>query len=110
MSEKFMPGPWFIRRRKARNESVYHRRIMFGNAFEMASLRTSSDYAERKQLTWIPNDITMEANAALIAAAPELYEALEWAYRVHGEHGGPLGLGAAMAAALAKARGEESTS
>jgi len=40
------------------------------------------------------------------AAAPEMYEALEWAYRVHGEHGGPLGLGAAMAAALAKAQKE----
>jgi len=65
------------------------------------------------------------------AAAPDMYEALEWAYRVHGDHGGfaagmnvglrhalewayrvygdrdrPLGLGAAMAAALAKARGE----
>ena len=39
-------------------------------------------------------------------AAPDMYEALEWAYRVHGEHGGPLGLGAAMAAALKKARGE----
>ena len=50
--------------------------------------------------------ITDEANANLFAAAPEMYQALEWAYRVHGEHGGPLGLGAAMAAALKKAKGE----
>ena len=39
-------------------------------------------------------------------AAPDMYEALEWAYRVHGDHGGPLGLGPAMAAALKKAKGE----
>ena len=40
------------------------------------------------------------------AAAPDMYEALEWAYRVYGDRDRPLGLGAAMAAALAKARGE----
>ena len=77
MSEKFTPGPWFVRRRKARKEFVYHRKIMFGNACELASLCTSSPYAERKQSRWMPNDTTMEANAALIAAAPELYEALK---------------------------------
>ena len=54
--------------------------------------------------------ITDEANANLFAAAPEMYEALDWAYRVllllYGDHGGPLGLGATMAAAMKKARGE----
>ena len=65
---------------------------------------------DRYVIYWQPLPDQPEANAALIAAAPDMYEALEWAYRVllllYGDHGGPLGLGATMAAAMKKARGE----
>jgi len=89
MSEKFTPGPWV--------------RMNVTDVF--------TDGKSGQQIAdCMPNIAVsineLAANAALIAAAPELYEALEWAYRVHGEHGGPLGLGVAMKAALEKARGE----
>ena len=98
MTEKFTPGPWKVQRT---NQGVF----IEGNVEKPIGY-----LAQVRGIYRDGNRVMEDANAALIAAAPDMYEALEWAYRVHGEHGGPLGLGAAMAAALKKARGEESTS
>ena len=86
MNEKFTPGPWV------------NGRYDMGYIFD-----ANGEYI---CVCGIDDSDGANANAALIAAAPDMYQALEWAYRVHGDHGGPLGLGAAMAAALKKAKGE----
>ena len=95
MSEtSWTPGPWKIQRT---NQGVFIEGNVEKPIGYLALIRPVHPDGNR---------VMEDANAALIAAAPELYEALEWAYRVHGEHGGPLGLGVAMKAALEKARGE----
>jgi len=87
MNEKFTPGPW--------NTEYSYRKDWYEIYGDEGMIMIAAAFNCQHKLD--------RANAALIAAAPDMYEALEWAYRVHGDHGGPLGLGAAMAAALKKA-------
>jgi len=95
MNEKFTKGPWIA---YFNNRDYPYANIGYWEVYSKSEDRTLC-------YLYGAEDREAMANAALFAAAPDLYEALEWAYRVHGEHGGPLGLGAAMAAALKKARG-----
>jgi hypothetical protein len=101
MEKKWTPGPWFI---DEDSEPVL--RVMAHDPglepwhiCDVAPLATSS---QDKTTNWY-------ANAHLIAAAPELYDALEKAIEYHkkrnlGWHSDELV--AYMEAALAKARGE----
>jgi len=95
MSEpKFTPGPWFT--------------DDYGYIFS-GERRDAHMIAEVRGWGWIqylpdPEKI-QDANAHLIAAAPELFEALEYVMTAHGEQ-----LSDAFEkaqAALAKARGED---
>lgn len=101
---KFTQGPWFI----TGNMTKYiESRIGGGLIQEVAAVGpTSADcgYGEQQQ-----------ASAHLIAAAPELYEALEGMLEVYGgemdvdglpKHEVELNLIAVARAALSKARGE----
>lgn len=91
---KFTPGPWLFSSYKSGNSVI----VIDGKEFDVATV----NYPNR------------DANAHLIAAAPELYEACEILFKIttgmmkqipHSgfEPGSPLGK---CEAALAKARGE----
>lgn len=98
MNEKFTPGPWVI----ALNTCI---------ATEDGEGGTMDWFAE----TYGPDDSINAANANLIAAAPDLYEALKdmlsgWRY-IRETHGDLYGVGwerseTLAIKALAKARGE----
>lgn len=88
---KWTPGPW-VEREKGVHPHPYvcgeYKEYEFG--------------LDRPVVCYLVGCRT-EANAHLIAAAPDLYEALEEIIKVHGE-AGPVS--AKAIAALAKARGE----
>ena len=87
---KFTPGPW-----EMAYQDQHGQLIVRGKHIEVATCWHHSVGAIEKE---------MHANAHLIAAAPELYEALEYVMTAHGEQ-----LSDAFEkaqAALAKARGE----
>ena len=89
MSEsKFTPGPWLFSSYKSGNSVI----VIDGKEFDVATV----NYPNR------------DANAHLIAAAPELYEALEFLLTCkHGEFCDHYREAERKAkAALAKARGE----
>ena len=92
--EKFTPGPWDVYDTRERAEYAYDYYITAGQYFVAAVSADSLNI--------------QEANAALIAAAPEMYEMLDQFRRYIAE--GPLGTRGEMYrridALLAKARGE----
>ena len=103
MNEKFTPGPWEKEYSARRDEwEIY----IDGDCIALASV--------------YPNVPEYAANAALIAAAPELYEALKFAFplfthmpdcsqRITPDHACDCGYSEAISesgAALAKAQGE----
>lgn len=84
MSEpKFTPGPWLVMANQIGTQET-----------EIASICLTAQIR-------LPKDET-KANAHLIAAAPDLYEALEYCIKQIPEFGDVPGI----KAALAKARGE----
>lgn len=83
---KFTPGPW---------------RVRFGNIGHVAA-ENGALVAKCQRLTGLCN---LQANAHLIAAAPELYEALERVIKIIDDSSWCLKL-TEERAALAKARGE----
>ena len=97
MAEKFTPGPWKVQRT---NQGVF----IEGNVEKPIGY-----LAQVRGIYRDGNRVMEDANAALIAAAPKLYEAL---YELLEAQFVPDKYHAILAAraALAKARGEESTS
>ena len=103
---KFTPGPWTCLGPS------------FGDPLPRYTTEIETDWeyegAENRQICEMPfhhHDEENEANAHLIAAAPELYEALEWAYNTAVEHDNQEQFDWAIYCerlyqALAKARGE----
>ena len=93
MSEtKFTPGPWVA----------------------SGSLVGAGWIVIRQECTGIKDRETLVANANLIAAAPDMYEALEAAILEYGKPGGPWNVPSSPGswidkakAALVKARGEQ---
>ncbi|MCO7217819.1 hypothetical protein [Halomonas sp. OfavH-34-E] len=108
MSEtKFTPGPWFAYDDHPQH-ACYH-------------IATADYWHDDLATIYSPGDPEADANASLIAAAPELYEALAAFERVvdlwlpadsevdaehYGEAEALAGLRRTMADALAKARGQ----
>lgn len=98
--EKFTPGPWFIKPRE-KWEGCY------GVSYSRTTILTDPEkqYSPRHVIATVARgNGREEANAALIAAAPELYKCLQsiLAYCTINKHyRGPA------ERALAKARGEE---
>jgi hypothetical protein len=100
MSEtKFTPGSWSIGQRRTAMQDVRPARAVVGPMGEWLAILPHGHV----EGFGVVSDEEMEANAHLIAAAPELYAACEKAlYALKGrEHDGFL------RAALAKARGEQ---
>ena len=94
---KHTPGPWEI-------EEHYH----FGYRWI-----SGPEHSQLAQVVWCMEDEDRspecEANAHLIAAAPELLEALENLLKVHeGEGGTQRHAGDMARAAIAKAKGSQS--
>lgn len=92
---KFTPGPW-VKRGKGTIET--------GNGGDIASVLDGrfSETVDRE---------TQEANAHLIAAAPDLYAVVSmlegWLNGSHNDEYGLQDIGEATEAALSKARGEQ---
>lgn len=101
---KHTPGPWTVQfEREATNHTEDHRHDILDSQAKYLGRFTRSgmtDYEESK------------ANARLIAAAPELLEALEHTHTWLCEHFGDIGDGSMeclcqeVEAAIAKAKGE----
>jgi len=101
--EKFTPGPWTV---KGPCCSLTRPGIdgdLNGNKRSIIIIGTDEDR----------RGIDTEANAALIAAAPDMYAALENAVKDYGKPGGPWNVPSepgtwihSATSALAKARGE----
>ena len=90
------PGPWEVQR-----DSGLRIYITQPND---AKNRVPGYYAEVRRFT--PNANQVEANAKLIAAAPDLYDALELLVDTNDSGGWPSAAIVIARAALAKARGE----
>jgi len=92
---KWTPGPWLVQTTDGAKS---------GNGFDVLGSCVSG-------LTWInpdSNQSEAQANAHIIAAAPDLYEALENLLGVHeGKGGTKYHAGEIARAALAKASGQE---
>lgn len=112
MEKKFTPGPWVIG-----DENNQHAQVCLGDSNCSVDLRRFADYPNCPDMS---RD-EMLANASLIAAAPDLYDALEsclpWLEEqstdecADAQEGGRPnwkfnGIYNAALAALAKARGE----
>lgn len=96
---QFTPGPW-----EARDTCSQQERWVVG---------ADHPYSDSHKLA-VAREIETEANARLIAAAPELYEALDeltrsfrLIYEVNGDDPDHTTVFPKAAAALAKARGEQ---
>lgn len=98
---KWTPGPWTARRAAAPNDGEYD----YGIGAEVdGRLQCIAEAFGRCGVTSFP---PAEANANLIAAAPDLYEALvEARERMVGSSPGLKALIAKTDAALSRARGE----
>ncbi|MGB1214812.1 MAG: hypothetical protein ACPG4X_15710 [Pikeienuella sp.] len=104
---RFTPGPWYATENGG--DDPDERRLLVGKDDEYGDFTTVADCRSK----WLEDEVggTEEANAHLIAAAPELYEA---AARILSRPVSPATGGriileadlAALDAALAKARGE----
>lgn len=98
MSTTFTPGPWDIESR------------FVGPLYVTAAVQADVDRSGRMEVAHVGADtfVQAQANARLIAAAPELYEALERLvanYRSDGSEGATRDIEIALSV-LAKARGE----
>ena len=97
MGTKHTPGPWAVQDIKSDGTMVY-RRICVGNT----SVGSVGAYKLPKG-----REAEAEANARLIAAAPELLEAFKRArsFLERGGSGAPFAAANALSAAIAKAEG-----
>lgn len=88
MSTKHTPGPW---------------KTECGQVFNSTASGWVSEYVAKV------NEVSKcsEANARLIAAAPELLEALEWAVKLMSGEAVPAGCEQAARAAISKAKGQQ---
>jgi hypothetical protein len=107
MSElKATPGPWSVHA-----DVFYQPVIKAPNGFVVATAKVDFGGCERSSEKDAALD-TRKANAHLIAAAPELYEAavraLNYIENTEGELDIKLDTGVFLRAAIAKARGEQS--
>jgi hypothetical protein len=97
MSSKHTPGPWEAKK--------------FQGLWEVKTVngRMGMDESELIPVTHLGLGVSTEANAALIAAAPELLEALETAERMAAEEGEHFWIRFAeeARALIRKARGEQ---
>lgn len=95
---KWTPGPWEVRRKERFNDHVYH---VFGDGMHVNACIANTAY-------WLDSDSFSEsrANAHLIAAAPELYEALDDCVKQLRGIASPMDVPESATAALKKARGE----
>ena len=93
---KWTPGPWVVQR----DSGMY---IYITQPHDTKN-RVPGYYAEVRRFT--SNTKQVEANANLIAAAPELYEALELLVVTNDNGGWPSAALVIARAALEKARGE----
>lgn len=106
---KWTPGPWVV------SDSQDEVSVCMGTAIDSPYEYTCGHVWQTPDVYWSEADKEDIANAQLIAAAPDLYEALEdmlsgWKY-IRESHGDLYGVGWDRAqnkarAALAKARGE----
>ncbi|CUJ58749.1 Uncharacterised protein [Achromobacter xylosoxidans] len=105
MTTKHTPGPWYLRTN--RHPETDGRPWGWLDLHPPGSTEKAQPSGVR--VTWTKGDRS-EANARLIAAAPELLEALEWALRAM-EARNPLWAEGerfvAARAAIAKAKGEQ---
>lgn len=92
MRTNWTPGPWRAEKQTARTASVATCHWDGQPWWDVSALRWDTGSAE--------------ANAALIAAAPELYDALDAICRFAEKQGRDSGLYRDARAALAKARGD----
>ena len=95
MTEKFTPGPWEIEEREANIRDMH----LYGFSIQTKEHRLCMCQTDDDR-----NIPVMKANAALIAAAPELYECL---CDVMTDLEMSEGMRAHMETVLKKARGEE---
>jgi hypothetical protein len=97
MSEKFTPGEWKV------NEKTMECGNLYRYGFEVVSpdVRKRVCYSETDEQK---NVEQMQANAALIAAAPEMYRMLE---QLHGALAAVPVLQVEIEKVLKKARGEQ---
>ena len=104
--EKFTPGPWSC-------TNVYHPQgIPSGHVFsEIVNVAIVGDYPNKEIAKY--NKERWDADKNLIAAAPDMYAALENAVKDYGKPGGPWNVPSepgtwihSATSALAKARGE----
>lgn len=98
MSEtKWTPGPWTLLPEECGKDYIRIRGTVWGGRYKISNVITPTyDGVPDRELT------ETRANAHLIAAAPELYEALEYVIKQIPEFGTVPGI----AEAMAKARGE----
>lgn len=95
---KFTPGPWAVSKQKARR--VTANGIVICNAV----LRNRGG---PKHKTYMKDEHEAEANASLLAAAPDLYEALHLVLDTYGfDSSTDSSIWQTVTAALSKARGE----
>lgn len=95
MNEKFTPGPW---RADFQWKYGYVKIASRGGWVANVAMKRGGTVLSMNKV---------KANAHLIAAAPDLYAACEWALERLVEHHGDIGeLSADLEAALRKARGE----
>lgn len=107
MNEKFTPGPWFIKQseeiRSPYSPNVSSTRITILD-------EPGGQYQSRHVIAQVAKGNGRgEANAALIAAAPEMYRKLEWLQREFDESDDEelVAIGWEIELILKKARGEE---
>ena len=105
--EKFTPGPWFIKQseeiRSPYSPNVSSTRITILD-------KPGGQYQSRHVIAQVAKGNGRgEANAALIAAAPEMYRKLEWLQREFDESDDEelVAIGWEIELILKKARGEE---
>jgi hypothetical protein len=101
MTTKHTPGPWAVLRRV---DAIVDNLIVRSDGVPRIGEEGFRDRVA--EATWLDSDEETEANARLIAAAPDLLAAAEAALEILDEDGignGPTG--AMLAAAIAKARG-----
>lgn len=105
--EKFTPGPWFIKQseeiRSPYSPNVSSTRITILD-------EPGGQYQSRHVIAQVAKGNGRgEANAALIAAAPEMYRKLEWLQREFDESDDEelVAIGWEIELILKKARGEE---
>lgn len=101
METKFTPGPWVV----GQYSDTMGYDCMTGGVRVGPVVLDGADYGQKPCADLhIDDHFRMMADAHLIAAAPDLYAALEWVR--DNLHAHPENTAKVVAAALAKARGE----